>query len=188
MAGGSGHYHLPLLDEVGSDLGAGASVLDRAVAIDLQSYLPDDILVKLDRMAMATSLEGRAPFLEPNLAQFALQLPESLRVRNGRGKYLLRKVAARWLPAEVLNKPKQGFAIPIAEWFRGPLRALAQDTFAGRAFRERGLVDVDAANALLREHVGGAADRSEALWQVLCLELWAQRFLDAPIASTAAAA
>lgn len=188
MAGGSGHYHLPLLDAAGSDLGAGASVLDRAVAIDLQSYLPDDILVKLDRMAMATSLEGRAPFLEPNLAQFALQLPESLRVRNGRGKYLLRKVAARWLPAEVLNKPKQGFAIPIAEWFRGPLRALAQDTFAGRAFRERGLVDVGAANALLREHVGGVADRSEALWQVLCLELWAQRFLDAPIASTAAAA
>lgn len=182
LAGGRGHYHLPLLDQADSDLGAGASVLDRAVAIDLQSYLPDDILVKLDRMAMATSLEGRAPFLEPGLAQFALHLPESLRVRDGRGKYLLRKVAARWLPPDVLSKPKQGFAIPIAEWFRGPLRALAQDTFAGRAFRERGLVDPAAADALLREHVSGAADRSETLWQVLCLELWAQRFLDAPCA------
>jgi asparagine synthase (glutamine-hydrolysing) len=182
LAGGRGHYHLPLLDQADSDLGAGRSVLDRAVAIDLQSYLPDDILVKLDRMAMATSLEGRAPFLEPGLAQFALRLPESLRIREGRGKYLLRKVAARWLPPDVLSKPKQGFAIPIAEWFRGPLRALAQDTFAGRAFRERGLVDPAAAEALLREHVSGAADRSEALWQVLCLELWAQRFLDAPCA------
>jgi len=181
VAGGRGHYHLPLLDAADSDLGAGRSALDRAVAIDLQSYLPDDILVKLDRMAMATSLEGRAPFLEPGLAQFALQLPESLRVRNGRGKYLLRKVAARWLPAEVLRKPKQGFAIPIADWFRGPLRGLAQDTFAGRAFRERGLVDPSAADALLREHVNGTADRSEALWQVLCLELWAQRFVDAPL-------
>jgi asparagine synthase (glutamine-hydrolysing) len=182
LAGGRRHYHLPLLDQADSDLGAGRSVLDRAVAIDLQSYLPDDILVKLDRMAMATSLEGRAPFLEPGLAQFAMRLPESLRVRDGRGKYLLRKVAARWLPQDVLSKPKQGFAIPIAEWFRGPLRALAQDTFAGSAFRERGLVDPPAADALLREHVSGAADRSEALWQVLCLELWAQRFLDAPCA------
>ncbi|PKM16924.1 MAG: asparagine synthase (glutamine-hydrolyzing) [Gammaproteobacteria bacterium HGW-Gammaproteobacteria-2] len=182
QAGGKSHYHLPLLDQVDSDLGAGNSALDRAVAIDLQSYLPDDILVKLDRMAMATSLEGRAPFLEPGLAQFALQLPESLRVRDGRGKYLLRKVAARWLPADVLSKPKQGFAIPIAEWFRGPLRALAQDTFAGRAFRERGLIDPVAADALLREHVSGTADRSETLWQVLCLELWAQRFIDPPVA------
>jgi asparagine synthase (glutamine-hydrolysing) len=181
-AGGIGHYHLPLLDQADSDLGAGSSALDRAVAIDLQSYLPDDILVKLDRMAMATSLEGRAPFLEPGLAQFALRLPESLRVRDGRGKYLLRKVAARWLPADVLSKPKQGFAIPIAEWFRGPLRGLAHDTFAGRAFRERGLIDPVAADALLREHISGAADRSETLWQVLCLELWAQRFVDPPVA------
>src|SRR3546814_6368312 len=106
-------------------------------------------------------------------------------MRNGRGKHLLRKVAARWLPAEVLSKPKQGFAIPIAEWFRGPLRGLAEDTFAGRAFRERGLVHPDAALALLREHVSGAADRSEALWQVLCLELWAQRFIDAPVPASA---
>lgn len=182
MAGGAMHYHLPLLDEPGSDLGAGHSALDRAVAIDLQSYLPDDILVKLDRMAMATSLEGRAPFLEPGLAQFALQLPQSLRIRNGRGKYLLRKVASRWLPKDILSKPKQGFAIPIAEWFRGPLRALAADTFASKAFRERGLVDPEAADDLLREHLSGAADRSEALWQVLCLELWAQRFVDVPVA------
>jgi len=181
-AGGDGHYHLPLLGQTDSDLGAGRSALDRAVAIDLQSYLPDDILVKLDRMAMATSLEGRAPFLEPGLAQFALRLPGSLRVRNGRGKYLLRKVAARWLPADVLSKPKQGFAIPIAEWFRGPLRSLAQDTFAASAFRERGLVDPAAADALLREHLSGTGDRSETLWQVLCLELWAQRFVDSPSA------
>lgn len=187
-AGGAGHYHLPLLDQAGSDLGAGQSALDRAVAIDLQSYLPDDILVKLDRMAMATSLEGRAPFLEPGLAQFALGLPESLRLRDGRGKYLLRKVAARWLPADVLSKRKQGFAIPIAEWFRGPLRSLAHDTFAGSAFRERGLVDPTAAAALLREHLSGDADRSETLWQVLCLELWAQRFIDAPATVSTVAA
>ena len=177
-SGGASHYRLPLLDAPGADLGAGDSVLDRAVAIDLQSYLPDDILVKLDRMAMANSLEGRAPFLEPGLAGFALRLPEKLRVRDGRGKHLLRRVAGRWLPSSVLTKPKQGFAIPLAEWFRGPLSGLAADTFASRTFRERGLIDPATATGLLAEHATGRADRSETLWQVLCLELWAQRFLD----------
>jgi asparagine synthase (glutamine-hydrolysing) len=177
-AGGADHYHLPLLGAAGAELGAGDSVLDRAVAIDLQSYLPDDILVKLDRMAMANSLEGRAPFLQPELASFALSLPESLRVRHGRGKHLLREVARRWLPASTLDKPKQGFAIPLAEWFRGPLRELAADTFASRALRERGLCDPAAATALLDAHLAGRADHREALWQLICLELWAQRFLD----------
>ncbi|WP_310059998.1 asparagine synthase (glutamine-hydrolyzing) [Lysobacter niastensis] len=178
-AGGARHYHLPCLDEADADLGAGRSSLDRAVAIDLQSYLPDDILVKLDRMAMANSLEGRSPFLHPQLAQFALSLPESFRLRHGRGKFLLRRVAERWLPQRPLSKPKQGFAIPLAQWFRGPLREMAHDTFTSRAFRERGLCDPRAACALLVEHTSGRADRREALWQVICLELWAQRFLDA---------
>lgn len=177
-SGGASHYRLPLLDAPGADLGAGDSVLDRAVAIDLQSYLPDDILVKLDRMAMANSLEGRAPFLEPGLAGFALRLPEKLRVRDGRGKHLLRRVAERWLPPSVLSKPKQGFAIPLDDWFRGPLSGLAADTFASRAFRERGLINPATAAGLLAEHATGRTDRSETLWQVLCLELWAQRFLD----------
>ncbi len=176
-AGGSDHYDLPFLHAADPQLGAGQSALDRAVAIDLQSYLPDDILVKLDRMAMAASLEGRSPFLQPDLARFALSLPESMRVRDGRGKHLLREVAAPWLPPRAISKPKQGFAIPIAEWFRGPLRALAADTFASRAFRERGLCDPAAADELLATHLSGRADHSEALWQVLCLELWARRFL-----------
>lgn len=177
-AGGERHYALPALAETGADLGAGRSPLDRAVAIDLQSYLPDDILVKLDRMAMANSLEGRAPFLHPELAAFALSLPVSLRVRGNRGKYLLREVASRWLPPRAITKPKQGFAIPLGQWFRGPLRALAADTFASRAFRERGLCDPGVASALLAEHVSGRGHREQALWQVVCLELWAQRFLD----------
>lgn len=180
QAGGPDHFHLPVLAEPGSDLGAGDDPLDRAVAIDLQSYLPDDILVKLDRMAMAASLEGRSPFLQPDLVQFALSLPAHYRVRDGRGKHLLRKVAGKWLPPRATGKPKQGFAIPLADWFRGPLRTLAADTFSSRAFRERGLLRAEAAQALLRDHVDRGIDRSEPLWQALCLELWAQRFLDAP--------
>ncbi|HEV7271197.1 asparagine synthase (glutamine-hydrolyzing) [Pseudoxanthomonas sp.] len=185
QAGGKDHFHLPALAQPGSDLGAGDEPLDRAVAIDLQSYLPDDILVKLDRMAMAASLEGRSPFLQPDLVQFALSLPVGYRVRDGRGKHLLREVANKWLPPRAISKPKQGFAIPLADWFRGPLRALAADTFGSRAFRERGLLQPAAAQALLHDHLERGIDRSEALWQSLCLELWAQRFLDGDAAAGA---
>jgi asparagine synthase (glutamine-hydrolysing) len=153
--------------------------LDRCVSIDFASYLPDDILVKLDRMAMANSLEGRSPFLSHRLVEFAVGLPRSLRVRDGRGKYLLRRAAARWLPPEVLSKPKQGFAIPLAQWFRGPLAALAGDIFASQAFRDRGLLQPEAARRYLDGHLRGDADHGELLWLMVSLELWARRYLDA---------
>jgi asparagine synthase (glutamine-hydrolysing) len=100
-----------------------------------------------------------------------------LRVRHGRGKHLLRETAQRWLPPRAISKPKQGFAIPIREWLRGPLLQLAADTFASEAFGTRGFTSPQAARKLLDEHVAGKRDHSEALWQVLCLELWAQRFM-----------
>ena len=153
--------------------------LDRCVSIDFASYLPDDILVKLDRMTMANSLEGRAPFLSHRLVEFAVRLPHALRVRDGRGKHLLRRTAARWLPPEVLNKPKQGFAIPLGQWFRGPLAALAGDLFASRAFRDRGLLQPEAARRYLDGHLRGDADHGELLWSMVSLELWARRYLDA---------
>jgi len=152
--------------------------LDRIVAIDFASYLPDDILVKLDRMAMANSLEGRSPLLDHRLVEFAVNLPPSMRVREGRGKHLLRKVAARWLPPDVLAKPKQGFGMPLAQWFRGPLRELAADVLSSRVFRERGLIDPAAARACLEQHLAGAADMSEVLWLTLSLELWCRGYLD----------
>lgn len=157
--------------------------LDRIVAIDFASYLPDDILVKLDRMAMANSLEGRVPLLDHRLVEFAVRLPPSLRVRDGRGKHLLRRVAERWLPADVLSKPKQGFAIPLDAWFRGALRELAEDLVGSRAFAERGLMSAPAVRAYLDDHLAGRADHGETLWLALSLELWARRFLDAPAAT-----
>jgi asparagine synthase (glutamine-hydrolysing) len=158
----------------------GLEPLDRCVAIDFASYLPDDVLVKLDRMAMANSLEGRAPFLDHRVVEFGVRLPRELRVRGHRGKHLLRKVAARWLPPEVLNKPKHGFGIPLAKWFRGPLAGLAGDLLGSRAFQERGLLRPAAAQRYLKEHLSGQADYGELLWLVLSLELWARRYLDAP--------
>jgi len=99
-------------------------------------------------------------------------------VRGNRGKYLLREVASRWLPPRAISKPKQGFAIPLGQWFRGPMSGLAADTFASRAFRERGLCDPAVASRLLADHASGRGQREQALWQLVCLELWAQRFLD----------
>jgi asparagine synthase (glutamine-hydrolysing) len=148
------------------------------VAIDFASYLPDDILVKLDRTAMANSLEGRAPFLDHRLVGFAARLPAHLRVRGRRGKHLLRRVAARWLPPDVLAKRKQGFGIPLARWFRGPLAPLAADLFASRAFRERGLLRPAAARHYLDQHRRGHGDYGEVLWLMVSLELWARRYLD----------
>lgn len=153
-------------------------MIDRIVDADIRSYLLDDILVKLDRMSMAASIEGRAPLLDRRVVEFAVRLPAHLRIRAGRGKHLLRQVARRWLPADVLDKPKQGFAIPLPEWFCGRLGEMAADAFASRAFRERGWVRPVMADALLAEHRRGVADHAEPLWQVLVLELWARRFLD----------
>lgn len=163
-----------------------AHSLDRMVAIDFASYLPDDILVKVDRMTMAHSLESRAPLLDHRLVDFAVRLPPHLRVRNGRGKHLFREVAARWLPPDVLIKRKQGFAVPLAAWFRGPLRELASDLLTSTAFRTRGLVDAQAAERCLHDHLAGVDDLSEPLWLILSLELWARRFLDAGALAAAA--
>lgn len=161
-----------------------ADPLDRIVAIDFASYLPDDILVKVDRMTMAHSLESRAPLLDHRLVDFAARLPPGLRIRDGRGKYLLRRAAERWLPADVLAKRKQGFAVPLAAWFRGPLLEFARDILGSRAFRERGLIDAAAAMRCLDDHVAGVDDLSESLWLILSLELWTRRYLDvAPRAS-----
>ncbi len=172
---GAGHYG-GLAAAAGASAGLGA--LDRCVAIDFASYLPDDILVKLDRTAMANSLEGRAPFLDHRLVAFAARLPANLRVRGGRGKHLLRRAASRWLPREVLDKPKKGFGIPLGRWFRGPLAPLAGDLFASRAFRERGLLQPAAASRYLDQHLRGHADYGEVLWLMISLELWARRYLD----------
>lgn len=153
-------------------------MIDRIVDADIHSYLLDDILVKLDRMSMAASIEGRAPLLDHRVVEFAVRLPPGLRIRGGRGKHLLREVARRWLPPGILDKPKQGFAIPLAEWFRGTLGEMAADVIASRAFRERGWVAADVAAGWLEAHRGGRADHSEILWQVVMLERWANRFLD----------
>ena len=145
---------------------------------DMDTYLVDDILVKVDRTTMANSLEARAPLLDQNLIAFAARLPFDLKLRGEQGKYLFRKVAARLLPAEVLTKRKQGFAIPLATWFRNDLRPMLLDTISSRAFKERGIFDQAGIQRLVDEHQQGLQDRGELLWMVMVLETWMRTLPD----------
>ena len=145
---------------------------------DMDTYLVDDILVKVDRTTMANSLEARAPLLDQNLIAFAARLPFNLKLRGEQGKYLFRKVAARLLPAEVLTKRKQGFAIPLATWFRNDLRPMLLDTIGSRAFKERGIFDQAGIQRLVDEHQQGLQDRGELLWMVMVLETWMRTLPD----------
>jgi asparagine synthase (glutamine-hydrolysing) len=148
----------------------GRSALDRAQYADLKFWLPGDILTKVDRTSMAVSLEAREPLLDHRLIEFAATLPERLRVRGGQGKWLLKRTMRRYLPDEVLYRPKQGFVTPIAQWFRGPLASAAHNIGASSALARTGWFDVKRLHKLADAHVSGRSDNSRLLWQLLMLD------------------
>jgi asparagine synthase (glutamine-hydrolysing) len=151
---------------------------ERILAGDMATYLSDDIMVKVDRMTMANSLEARAPLLDHQLFEFVARLPFDMKLRGGVGKYLLKQVARKLLPAEVLDKRKQGFAIPVAHWLRNELRELMSDVLSSRSFAERGVFNVDGVRKCMSRHLAQTHDYSEPLWLLLTYEMWARRFLD----------
>ncbi|QIQ85962.1 XrtA/PEP-CTERM system amidotransferase [Erythrobacter sp.] len=146
------------------------SGLDRAQYADLAFWLPGDILTKIDRTSMAVSLEAREPLLDHRLVEFAARLPERMRVRRGTGKYLLKRCMERYLPSDILYRPKQGFVTPIAEWLRGPLAGEARAIAASPVIAESGFFDGSALARLAEAHIAGRADNSRLLWQLLMLE------------------
>ncbi|TXC66413.1 asparagine synthase (glutamine-hydrolyzing) [Piscinibacter aquaticus] len=129
-----------------------AQGLDRILRGDMATYLSDDIMVKVDRMTMANSLEARAPLLDHKLLEFSARLPQDMKLRGGTGKYLFKQVARELLPAEVLDKPKQGFAIPVAHWLRHELRERMTDTLTSSSFRQRGLFDSAGVERCMSRH------------------------------------
>lgn len=156
-----------------------ASELDLILAGDMATYLVDDVLVKVDRMTMANSIEARAPLLDHLLMEFAARLPETLKLRDGTSKYLLKEAARDLLPPSCLQKRKQGFGIPLAQWFREDLREVMFDLLESRSFRERGIFNVAGTRQCFERHIAGNHDYSEQLWLLLNFELWARCFLDA---------
>ncbi|MFM8608580.1 MAG: asparagine synthase (glutamine-hydrolyzing) [Hyphomicrobiales bacterium] len=159
------HHQNPFSDLALSDL-------ERMIANDMITYLPDDILVKVDRAAMAVSLETRVPLLDHRIVEFALSLPMSLRRRDGEGKWIMRQVLDRYVPRALIDRPKKGFGVPLAQWLRGPLREWALDLLSPTAIKRDGLFDPHAIARALDDHMSGRRDRHNDLWSVLVAQQW----------------
>jgi asparagine synthase (glutamine-hydrolysing) len=150
----------------------GADALTQAMLFEAKVKLTGDILVKVDRMSMANSLEVRCPMLDDQLADLAAQIPHAWKLRNGRGKDIFIQALGDRLPAELLHQPKRGFGVPLAHWFRGSLRTFLWDHLTSPSFLNRGIVSPDFVRYLLEEHDRGRRNNYHHLWKLLMLELW----------------
>lgn len=155
----------------------GRDRLARFLQLDLATYLPDDILFKVDRASMMASLETRAPLLDHRLVSYACGLPSGYKLRGMKTKHLLRRAAETHLPAMILKRPKKGFGIPVAKWLRGDLREVMTDLLSPARIRAAGLFDAGTVETLLREHLTGVRDHRKPLWTLLMFEWWRARYL-----------
>ena len=145
---------------------------------DAETYLPEDVLTKVDRMSMAHSIESRVPLLDNDVIAFASTLPAALKIKNGRRKHVLKEVAATLLPADILNRRKQGFGVPLGTWFRGNLRELFADTLLSAAALQRGYFEPAFVRRIVGEHMSGTRDHALRLWQLVVFEKWHQQYVD----------
>jgi asparagine synthase (glutamine-hydrolysing) len=153
----------------------GSDALRSMQLIDTGTYLPDDVLQKVDRASMTFALEVRPPLLDHRVVDLALRLPRRFRIRDGESKWLLRRVLDRYVPRHLIDRPKMGFGVPLADWLRGPLRDWAEDLLERRSFGG-GLLDADAAHRMWREHLAGRRDSGYPLWTLLMFEAWRRRW------------
>jgi asparagine synthase (glutamine-hydrolysing) len=147
-------------------------LLRRFMQADMMAYLPDDILVKVDRASMAFSLESRAPFLDVRIVEFAAGLPSSMLVRGDQGKWLLRQVLHKYVPRELVERPKMGFGIPLADWLRGPLRGWAEELLSEDALTSTGIFDARRVRRVWSEHLAQKHSSEYRLWNILMLQAW----------------
>jgi asparagine synthase (glutamine-hydrolysing) len=165
-----------VFDESRADADAG-----RAMDADLNLYLPGDLLAKVDITTMANSVEARSPFLDHHLVEWAAGLPTRLKTRPGATKYLLKRAVADWLPRQLLERPKAGFAVPLAQWLRTCLRPVAWDLLTDGTARSRDLFDPETVTWLLERHDAGE-NHATRIWALMQFELWHRTFLDTPCA------
>jgi asparagine synthase (glutamine-hydrolysing) len=179
---GNGHsrtdaYLLDVLDA------SPAGPIDRMLRTDLLTYLPEDLLVKMDRATMANSLEARSPLLDHRVVEFAARLPVERKIHGGTTKVLLRAIAKQLMPADLVDRPKMGFAVPVADWFRGALGERFRELVLAPDSASRDHLDPSRGAALLDEHQTGYAANDAQLWSLLMFELWARRWLSAGAAA-----
>jgi asparagine synthase (glutamine-hydrolysing) len=160
--------------------------LDRALYVDVKTYLVDDILTKVDKMSMAVALEARVPLLDHKLVEFAATIPTSLKLGKGRSKHLLRRLLERHVPRSIVERPKHGFSAPVGEWLRGPLSSMVDGLLLDGRLSGRGIFENAGVEQLWREHRTGARDHRHRLWSLVMLELWFRQFVDRGAARPAA--
>ncbi len=160
------------------------NVIERMQYADINYYLAEDILTKVDRAAMSVSLETRAPFLDPRVGQFAASIPVEFKLKGKSGKVILKEAMKDLLPHDILHRPKKGFGIPIAEWLKGRLNPLMHEMLDEKRVKEQGLFDAPYVERLISEHESGKASHHKELWTLLVFQLWYGRFLNASESQT----
>jgi asparagine synthase (glutamine-hydrolysing) len=153
------------------------SILSRLMRVDQMTYLPDAMLTKVDRASMAVSLEVRVPLLDHRVMEFTSSLPEGLKYRNGEGKYILKKLLARYVPSELFERPKMGFAVPIDKWFRNELKELLLDYLSPERVKREGLFDHNIVEQKIQEHLSGKINHQYRIWALLMWEMWREKWL-----------
>jgi len=154
-------------------------LVDAALDVDVNSYLPDDLLVKVDIASMAHSLEARSPMLDHEFMEFCASLPSRMKLRGRVTKHVLKRAVADLLPPEILNRPKMGFGVPLDHWFRDELADMTRETLLSARALERGYFRHEVVEQLLDEHIHGVRSWHFQLWNLLMLELWHRMFIDA---------
>ncbi|RYY69664.1 MAG: hypothetical protein EOO13_08875 [Chitinophagaceae bacterium] len=153
------------------------STLDYVMAVDYQTYLVDDILQKVDRAGMSVSLEGREPFLDQRIIEWAAQLPMEYKYRNGQKKIILKDIVHKYIPKEIMDRPKMGFGIPIDKWLQGDLKSFVGEFFDENYIEKQGIFNNVEIQRLRRSFYNGKVERAEKIWFLLMFQLWYERWM-----------